>query len=237
MSESFMDSIFSSPDFRTESTPCLSLLWLCSSVSTKESAKMESKASTSDFMSASTHLFSRCMSACLVASAPCAGPFFAILAGVRTTVARSRTAVSVCFMKFPPDANCALDSGWASRRCREGPRSTTRPKECQLTTEILREQRLACYGCLNFLFVDVEVRVDVLHVVVLFHSFHHAQHLLRLLARELDVVLRHKRYFGRRGRNSTRHERFANFFHFFRRRHYFPERAVVPQIVRAGVED
>ena len=51
----------------------------------------------------------------------------------------------------------------------------------------------ACDGGLNFLFVDVEVGVDVLHVVVILERLDHAQHLLRLRAAELDVILRHAR--------------------------------------------
>ncbi len=39
-------------------------------------------------------------------------------------------------------------------------------------------------------FVDVEVRVNLLHVVVVFHGFHQAQHLLGTTAFQLDVVLR-----------------------------------------------
>ena len=39
-------------------------------------------------------------------------------------------------------------------------------------------------------FVDIEVGVDFLHVVVIFDGFHQAQHLLRVAAFELDVVLR-----------------------------------------------
>jgi hypothetical protein len=56
-------------------------------------------------------------------------------------------------------------------------------------------QGLAGDGGLNFLFVYVEVGVNVLHVVVIFQSFDHTDHLLCLLAAQLHVILRHPAYF------------------------------------------
>lgn len=45
-------------------------------------------------------------------------------------------------------------------------------------------------------FIDIEVGVNFLHVVVVFHGFHQAQHLLGATAFQLDVVLRDHRHFG-----------------------------------------
>jgi hypothetical protein len=56
-------------------------------------------------------------------------------------------------------------------------------------------QGLAGDGGLNFLFVYVEVGVNVLHVVVIFQSLDHTDHLLCLLAAQLHVILRHPAYF------------------------------------------
>ena len=39
-------------------------------------------------------------------------------------------------------------------------------------------------------FVDVKVSVNFLHIVVIFHGFHQAQHLLGTTAFELDIGLR-----------------------------------------------
>ena len=44
---------------------------------------------------------------------------------------------------------------------------------------------------LDFRFVNVEVRVHVLHVVVFFEGFYESHHLRCLRARQLDVILRH----------------------------------------------
>jgi hypothetical protein len=43
---------------------------------------------------------------------------------------------------------------------------------------------------LNLRFVNVEVRVDMLHIIVFFESFYQPHHLGGLRARQLDVVLR-----------------------------------------------
>ena len=48
---------------------------------------------------------------------------------------------------------------------------------------------------LNFTLVDIEVRVDVLHVIVFFQRFHQPEHLLGLFAGQLDVVLGNHRDF------------------------------------------
>ncbi len=46
------------------------------------------------------------------------------------------------------------------------------------------------------LLIDVEVRVDVLHVVMIFERFHQANHRTRSRAFEFDVVLRNHRNAG-----------------------------------------
>src|SRR5580692_6690928 len=66
-------------------------------------------------------------------------------------------------------------------------------------------------GGLDFLFVDIEVRIYALHIVVIFERFDHPKHLLRLLAAQFDVVLRNPGYLGRRGRNTRAGKRIANF--------------------------
>lgn len=58
------------------------------------------------------------------------------------------------------------------------------------------EGRLAGDGGLHFFFVDVEVGVNVLDVVVIFESFHHAHHLLRLLAAQFHIILGNEADFG-----------------------------------------
>ena len=55
--------------------------------------------------------------------------------------------------------------------------------------------RLARYFFQKFL-VDIEIGVDVLHVVVFFERFHQADHLARGRAFQLDVVLRNHRHAG-----------------------------------------
>jgi len=51
------------------------------------------------------------------------------------------------------------------------------PQNAGATTKTMR---LARHRGLNFLLVDIKVGVDVLHVVVIFECFDHAQHLLGL---------------------------------------------------------
>jgi hypothetical protein len=51
---------------------------------------------------------------------------------------------------------------------------------------------------LQFRFFDVEVGVDVRNVFVVFQFIHQPQHLVRLLAGELHVILRHHGDFRRR---------------------------------------
>ena len=55
---------------------------------------------------------------------------------------------------------------------------------------VTEKQSIGADGGLNFGLVDVEVRVDVLYVVVLFEGFDQAHHLRGLRAGQLDVVLR-----------------------------------------------
>ena len=57
-------------------------------------------------------------------------------------------------------------------------------------------RRLSGHGGLDFFFVDIEVRVNVLHIVVIFERLNHSQHLLRLRPGQLDVVLRHPGHLG-----------------------------------------
>lgn len=57
----------------------------------------------------------------------------------------------------------------------------------------------------DFLLVDIEIRVDVLHVIVVFHVFDHAQHLLCLRAGELHIILGNPGDFGRSWRDSRLH--------------------------------
>src|SRR5260370_12686864 len=56
---------------------------------------------------------------------------------------------------------------------------------------------VGAHSRLDFGFVDVEVGVDVLHVIVLFESFDKAHHLRGLRARQLNVVLPHHSHFPR----------------------------------------
>jgi len=75
MSESFIDSSLKIARFsENENTSCLPPRWLCSSVSTYVSARMESSAVISDFTNASTQLFSTLMSICVAASLACPVP-------------------------------------------------------------------------------------------------------------------------------------------------------------------
>src|ERR1700693_4987405 len=73
-------------------------------------------------------------------------------------------------------------------------------------------EALARYRRLHFLLVDVEVRVDVLHVVVIFQRFDHPHHLLRLRPAQLDVILRYEADFCGRRRNTGSDERFPHLF-------------------------
>ena len=61
-------------------------------------------------------------------------------------------------------------------------RKTKRPSRSLLEGRFQREPKIlgGANGCLNFRLIDIEVRVDMLHVVVVFQRFHHSQHLLRL---------------------------------------------------------
>src|SRR5260370_42127007 len=58
-----------------------------------------------------------------------------------------------------------------------------------------RRDLVGADGRLNFGFVDIEVGVDVLHVVVLLECFDQAHHLRSLRACQLDVVLRDQSHF------------------------------------------
>ncbi len=85
-----------------------------------------------------------------------------------------------------------------------------------LPRQAAQPEALAGHCGLNFLFVDVEVCVDVLHVVVIFECFHHAEHLLRRCAGELHSILRHPTNFGRRWRDAGGNQSFADFFQWLR---------------------
>src|SRR2546429_4227982 len=63
---------------------------------------------------------------------------------------------------------------------------------------------LPIYRRLNLRLIDVEVGVNMLHVVVLFERLDQPHHLHRLRTSELDVILRHHCDFRRRDRKSTR---------------------------------
>src|SRR5258705_10149003 len=62
------------------------------------------------------------------------------------------------------------------------------------------------------LLINVEVRVDVLHVVVVFERFDQPDHLRSLLALKLDVVLRNHRYARRRRSDAGLLNRLENRF-------------------------
>src|SRR5205807_9218400 len=64
-----------------------------------------------------------------------------------------------------------------------------------------KESLVGSDGRLDFGFVDVEVRVDMLHVVVFFERLDQAHHLRGLRASQLDVVLRDHPDFRGRGRD------------------------------------
>src|SRR5277367_3086245 len=90
--------------------------------------------------------------------------------------------------------------------------------------------KLSGHRRLDFLFVYVEIGVDVLDVIVIFQRLDHSQHLLRLRPGQLDVVLRHEGNFsGRRG-DSSSNESLADFFHGLGRRGHFPEGSIIAKI-------
>src|SRR6267142_386538 len=86
---------------------------------------------------------------------------------------------------------------------------------------------------LDFRFVDIEVRVNMLHVVVFFERFHQANHLRGLRARQLDVVLRDHRDFRRCWSNSRLRQRFLHLLECVGRRRDVPRGAIVFQIFGA----
>src|SRR5208337_3418517 len=115
---------------------------------------------------------------------------------------------------------------------RSGPESKT---AIEIRPMAAAENRcLVCANCrLNFRFVDIEVGVDVLHVIVFFQCFHQPQHLRSLLPGKLDVVLRHHAQLGRSGLNPGLHQRFFHRLQRFRRRHDVPRRPLVLHIFGA----
>src|SRR5579872_7501352 len=90
---------------------------------------------------------------------------------------------------------------------------------------------------LHFLFVDVEVGGDALYVVVFFESFDQPQHLRRLGTGQLDVILRYPADFGGIRGDAFFHQRAADCFKSFGRGQNFPSRAVIAQILGAGVQN
>ena len=92
------------------------------------------------------------------------------------------------------------------------------------------------HGRLNFRLVDVEIGVNVLHVVVFFQGFYQAQHLLGLLPRQFNVVLRHHAHFGGLRLDASFVEGFLDGFERFRRSHNVPRRAIVLHIFGARLQ-
>src|SRR5215471_15182119 len=84
-----------------------------------------------------------------------------------------------------------------------------------------------CAHCrLNLRFVNVEVGVNVLHVIVLFERLHQAQHLRGLRAGQLDGVLRYHAEFRGSRSDGGLDERFLDGFERFRRGDDVPRGAV-----------
>src|ERR1700739_4961355 len=92
-------------------------------------------------------------------------------------------------------------------------------------------------GGLDFRFVDVEVGVNVLHIVMLFEGFHQAQHLRGLRAGKLDVILRNHADFRRRRSDTRFGERFLHSLEGFGWGHDVPCGAVVLHIFRASFQN
>ena len=67
---------------------------------------MESRVATSDFVRATTHLFSRLIRACALALE--SGPFCCGRAGVRTAMAKRR-AIEYFTMSLPIDVDCETE--------------------------------------------------------------------------------------------------------------------------------
>src|SRR6267154_3041592 len=90
---------------------------------------------------------------------------------------------------------------------------------------------------LNLRLINVEIGVDVLHVVVLFKGFDQPNHLRSLRTGELDVILRDHANFRGCWSDSRFAQRLFYLFHSLRRSHYVPAGAIVFQIFRASLEN
>src|ERR1700676_4330026 len=103
-----------------------------------------------------------------------------------------------------------------------------RPKPRRLKPALLNLLR-GHYG-LHFFFVDVEVGGNFLNVVVLFERFDEPQHLRRLDAGKLHVILRKPADLGGIRSDSVLDQRTTNRLALFRRSQYLPGLAIVAQI-------
>src|SRR4029077_19260919 len=91
------------------------------------------------------------------------------------------------------------------------------------------------YG--HLFFVNVEVRENVLYVVVFFERFHELEHLLRRGTGKLNIILRNPGDFRRFELNARFRQSLAYSLECVGRSDYFPRGAVVSQILCPGVEN
>src|SRR4029077_15909353 len=98
------------------------------------------------------------------------------------------------------------------------------------------EVALPSYFFQKFL-VDVEIRVDILHVVLIFKRFHQPDHLAGRRAFQLDVVLRNHGHARRHRLDPGFPHRFEDGFIGGRFAKHSPVVAVIAQIFGAGFED
>ena len=87
--------------------------------------------------------------------------------------------------------------------------------------------------CFQLFFVDVKIRINILHVVVLFQRFAQPQHGGGVLAFQLDGILGYHRDFGLLGGNARFFQRLQNGFMRFGRRKNFPRSALIADVVAA----
>src|ERR1051325_6194303 len=88
----------------------------------------------------------------------------------------------------------------------------------------------------HLLFVDIEVGIDILNVVMLFEDFAQLQHAAGVLSFELDEVLRDHSDFSRSGGNARFMHGVENFLMQLGSRNDLPVAAIVAQIVGPGFE-
>ena len=99
----------------------------------------------------------------------------------------------------------------------------------RIETDLARET-------LEVLFGDIEVRIEILHIVEVFENVRQAQHLLRILPLKLHRRRRFHRQLRRRRLKSSSAERFLDRVELRRRGHDFAALLALDHVIRTGLE-